>query len=138
MNKVITEIQFTDKNLVITQTGFLGLQSRKVVVPQNSIEKFKFELVIFKAEWNIEIVNKTTDTHLRKVIKLSSDHKLELEEGIGNLRDYDKDCFAIYDIYGEEMFNDFYHNTIILPFKFILELIDIICKGENTIKELTL
>lgn len=138
MKKVITEIQFTElNNLRISQTGFLGLQLRKVVVPEKSIEKFKFSLALFNAEWKEEIHTKSPK-YLEKIIEISPEHKIELEEGIGNLRDYDNDSFAIYDIYGDEFFNDFYHNTIVLPFKFIPELIDIICKRENSIKEFAL
>jgi hypothetical protein len=110
---IVSKLTYTEENALITQTGFFGTHTCRIKIPIDKIDLVAQSISDMYFKWQSQITNLTKQEHLYSELKISDNQTIEIEEGIGNLRNQDFDQFAMYDIYGEKMFNDFYHNVVV-------------------------
>jgi hypothetical protein len=111
--KAISKLNYTNASALITQEGFFGKHTCRIVIPFDKIDLVAQSLSDMYFKWQSQITNLTKQEHLYFELKISENQTIEIEEGIGNSRNQDNDQYALYDIYGEKMFNDFYHNVVV-------------------------
>lgn len=130
MIKTNYEVTFMEDVIDITQEGFF-YHNRKcnIKIPYEHQERFGTHL---KMVWE-ERMKKVNSGKYRDFpqieidIRLSKDRVISIAEGCANMGNPD-DAFAIYDIEGEPMFNDFLHKTIVIQFDELPHLINFVQK----------
>jgi hypothetical protein len=108
--QVISKLEYTNTSALITQDGFFGKHTCRIVIPFDKIDLVAKSLSDMYFNWQSQITNLITHELLYFELKISDNQTIEIEEGIGNDRNQDNDEYALYDIYGEKMFSNFYYN----------------------------